>query len=121
MLADYARLVADYKADGFASWFYGYATLFLAEYVAATGDQSVMPGLRRLSNEIANGASGVGTWGHKFARPNGNCNGYGAMNSPGIVLATAMVIAREVGVKDPDVAPAIIDLKDFTGRPASAR
>jgi len=113
MLAIYARMVADYHAEGFASWFYGYATLFLAEYVAATGDQSVMPGLRRLANEIANGASGVGTWGHKFARPNGNCNGYGAMNSPGIVLATAMVVAREAGVRDPDVDRTIAKSSGF--------
>jgi len=113
LLADYARKVAVFEADGFASWYYGYATLFLAEYVAATGDQSVMPGLRRLAGEIARGMSAVGTWGHKFARPSGNCNGYGCMNSPGIVLALAMVTAREAGVKDPDVDRAIAKSSQF--------
>ena len=103
MLAKYAKEVAAFEADSFASWYYGYATLFLAEYVAATKDQSVMPGLRRLTTEIAKGASAVGTWGHKFAMPGGNLNGYGCMNQPGIVLAMAMVVAREAGVKDPDV------------------
>ena len=49
MLAAYAKEVAAFKADGMASWSYGYATLFLAEYVAATHDQSVMDGLRRLA------------------------------------------------------------------------
>lgn len=113
MLAQYARQVADFKVESMASWSYGYATLFLAEYVAATHDQSVMAGLSRLANEIANGQSAVGTWGHKFALPNGNCNGYGCMNAPGIVLATAMVIAREAGVKDPAVDKAIAKASGF--------
>ena len=107
LLAQYAKQVADYKAVDMASWYYGYATLFLAEYAAATHDPSVMVGLRRLAGEIAAGQSAVGTWGHKFAMPNGNCNGYGCMNAPGIVLTTAMVIAREAGVKDPAVDKAI--------------
>jgi hypothetical protein len=107
LLAEYARQVADFKVESMASWFYGYATLFLAEYAAVTHDNSVMPGLRRLAKEIAAGQSAVGTWGHKFALPNGNCNGYGCMNAPGIVLTTALVIAREAGVKDPAVDKAI--------------
>ena len=113
LLAAYAHKVADYKVVDFASWHYGYATLFLAEYVAATGDQTVAPGLNRLAGEIARGASAVGTWGHKFARPSGNCNGYGCMNSPGIVLAMAMVAAREAGVKDPEVDRAIAKSTQF--------
>jgi len=113
LLADYARKVAVFETDGFASWHYGYATLFLAEYVAATGDQSVMPGLRCLASEIAHGQSAVGTWGHKFAMPSGNCNGYGCMNQPGIVLMLAMVVAREAGVKDPDVDRAIAKSSPF--------
>jgi Family of unknown function (DUF6288) len=103
LLAEYAREVAGFRAEEFASWHYGYATLFLAEYVVATGDQSVLPGLRRLAREVALGASSVGTWGHRFARPDGNLNGYGCMNQPGIVLTLALVIAREAGVNDPDV------------------
>jgi hypothetical protein len=113
MLAAYAKEVSEFKAESMASWYYGYGTLFLAEYVAATHDQSVMEGLRRLTTEIARGQSAVGTWGHKFALPNGNCNGYGCMNSPGIVLATAMVIAREAGVKDPAVDKAITKASGF--------
>ena len=113
LLAQYAKQVADFKVEAMASWYYGYATLFLAEYAAATHDPSVMPGLRRLAGEIAAGQSAVGTWGHKFALPNGNCNGYGCMNAPGIVLATAMVIAREAGVKDPAVDKAIAKASGF--------
>jgi hypothetical protein len=73
MLADYARKVAAFKVVSFASWHYSYATLFLAEYVAATNDRSVMPGLHRLASEIAHGASAVGTYGHRFAGPDGRC------------------------------------------------
>ena len=87
MLADYAKLAAELRMESMATWHYGYALTFLAEYVIATGDQSVMPGLTRLALEAAHGQSGVGTWGHKFARPDGNLHGYGAMNSPGMPLA----------------------------------
>ena len=113
MLAEYAKQVAAYKTDGMQSWHYGYATLFLAEYVAATHDSSVMDGLRRLTSEIARGESAVGTWGHGFALPSGNCGGYGCMNSPGIVLTLAMVVAREAGVKDPAVDRAIAKASGF--------
>jgi HEAT repeat protein len=122
LLADYAKQVSDYHVDAFASWHYGYAILFLAEYVAATDDKSVMPGLNRIASEIAHGASGVGTWGHRFAGPNGNCQGYGSMNSPGVVLATGLVIAREAGVKDPKVDQIIAKscqfLREYTDRGA---
>jgi hypothetical protein len=75
--------------------------------VLATGDQSVMPGLRRLALEAANGQSAVGSWGHGFARPDGRLGGYGMMNSPGVPLTISLVMAREAGVKDPEVARAI--------------
>jgi len=107
MVNAYAKLAADLKLDSMATWHYGYALTFLAEYVIATKDDSVMPGLTRLALESARGQSGVGTWGHKFARPDGNLNGYGAMNSPGIPLIVGMALAREAGVKDPDLDKAI--------------
>jgi len=113
VLQEYARMVAAYKAEGFASWHYGCSTLFLGEYAAATRDKSVMPGLRRLAKEIAAGQSAVGTWGHKFARPSGNCNGYGCMNLPGLILVKAMVVAREAGVAEPAVDRAIAKSASF--------
>ena len=58
----------------------------------ATGDKSVMPGLERLALESARGQSDVGTWGHRFALPDGRLGGYGCMNSPGIPLAISMVL-----------------------------
>lgn len=100
LVAEYARKVADHQPGGHISWGYAYETLFLAEYALATRDESVMPGLERLALDIARGQSGVGTWGHSFARPtDGILDGYGCMNQPGIVLNLAMAVAREAGVK----------------------
>jgi hypothetical protein len=108
LVAEYARAVADSKPGGHISWGYGYETLFLAEYALATKDAAVMPGLRRLSTDIARGQSGVGTWGHGFARPSdGILDGYGNMNQPGIVLTLAMAAAREAGVDDGVLSRAI--------------
>ncbi|MCH7227010.1 DUF6288 domain-containing protein [Haloferula sp. A504] len=102
--ADWA---AGYSVDGMATWYYGYVTVFLSEYIMATGDDSVLPGLRRIAMEAAKGQSIVGSWGHKFAGPDGRLLGYGMMNSPGAVLTIGLVLAREAGVKDPEVAEAI--------------
>ena len=73
----------------------------------ATGDRSVMPGLRRLALEAAKGQSAVGSWGHGFAIPDGRLGGYGMMNAPGLPLTISLVLAREAGVKDPEVSNAI--------------
>jgi len=102
-----AKWAADYSVDGFATWWYGYVTVFLGEYILATGDESVLPGLRRIAMEAAEGQSIVGSWGHGFANPDGRLAGYGMMNSPGAVLTIGLVLAREAGVKDPEVATAI--------------
>ena len=109
LLADYAARVAECRpGPGFPeSWEYAYNTLFLAEYALATRDEAVMAGLRRAALAIARGQSGVGTWGHRFAQPNGNLYGYGCMNQTGIPLTLAMVLAREAGVQDPDLDRAI--------------
>ncbi|MFK8114384.1 MAG: DUF6288 domain-containing protein [Rubripirellula sp.] len=113
MLSGYAKKVANYRVGAFATWHYGYAMTFLAEYVMATGDMSVMPGLRRLALESAHGQSAVGSWGHRFALPDGRVGGYGCMNSPGLSLTISMVLAREAGVKDPDVDEAILKSARF--------
>ncbi|MEO0018575.1 MAG: hypothetical protein RLZZ522_1858 [Verrucomicrobiota bacterium] len=115
LLADYANKVAGFKLGpiDFPSWNYGYAVLFLAEYVATTHDAAALTGLRRLTGEIAAGQSAVGTWGHNWALPSGNCEGYGSMNSPGITLTLALVVAREAGVKAPSVDRAIAKASQF--------
>ncbi len=108
-----AQWAADFTTSGYLSWYYGYNMALAAEYVMATGDQSVMPGLTRLALETARGQSGVGTWGHRFAPSGGNLGGYGAMNAPGLPLTIGMVLAREAGVKHPDLDRAIAKASGF--------
>ena len=102
-----AEWAAGYTADSMQTWHYGYVMMLLAEYIIATGDQSVMPGLQRLALEAARGQSAVGSWGHGFAIPDGRLGGYGMMNSPGVPLTIALVLARQAGVKDAAVDVAI--------------
>ncbi len=102
-----ALWAADYSADNMQTWRYGYVMMLLSEYVMATGDASVMPGLKRLALEAAKGQSAVGSWGHGFAKADGRLRGYGMMNSPGLPLTISLVMAREAGVKDPAVELAI--------------
>jgi hypothetical protein len=102
-----AEWAAEYSADGFQTWYYGYVIMLLSEYVIATDDDSVIPGLRRLALEAAKGQSVVGSWGHRFAQPDGRLGGYGMMNAPGLPLTTSLALAREAGVKDPMVDRAI--------------
>ncbi len=102
-----AGWAADYSANAMQTWYYGYVISLLAEYKLATGDDSVMPGLRRLAMEAAKGQSAVGSWGHKFANPDGRLPGYGMMNAPGVTLTISLVLARAAGVKDPAMDLAI--------------
>ncbi len=48
-----AQWAADYSADAMQTWYYGYVMMLLSEYVMATGDESVMPGLKRLALDAA--------------------------------------------------------------------
>ena len=104
------------------TWYYGYAIILLAEYAMATGDQSFIDGLRRLSLEAANGQSSVGSWGHRFSNPDGRLAGYGMMNAPGIPLTISLVMARAAGVDDPALTRAIDQstrlLRFYTGKGA---
>ena len=102
-----AKWAADFTDKGYLSWSYGYVMMFLAEYITATDDKSVLPGLERLALETARGQSAVGNWGHRFS-PNGvNLEGYGAMNAPGLSLSIGMALAREAGVKHADLDKAL--------------
>ncbi len=107
LVKEEVKWAADFTTESMATWYYGYLMLLVSEYTMATGDESFLPGLRRIAMESAKGQSAVGSWGHKFAEPSGRLSGYGMMNSPGIVLTTALALAREAGVKDPEVADAI--------------
>ncbi len=107
LLEKEAAWASNYSADAMATWYYGYVVMFLAEYHMITGDDSVLPGLRRLALEAAEGQSIVGSWGHRFAGPDGRLVGYGMMNAPGLPLISSMVMARIAGVTDPKLELAI--------------
>ena len=102
-----AQWAAGFSSDSMQTWHYGYVIILLSEYVMATRDESVIPGLRRLALEAAKGQSAVGSWGHGFAIPDGRLGGYGMMNSPGVPLTISLVMARAAGVKDPALDRAI--------------
>lgn len=107
LLQKEAQWAADFTADSFSTWYYGYVMSFLAEYVIATGDKSVLPGLRRIALESAKGQSIVGSWGHKFAGKDGRLVGYGMMNAPGVPLTIALKLAQQAGVDDKEIPVAI--------------
>ena len=117
-----AGWAADFSAKSMQTWHYGYVMILLSEYVLATDDLSVMPGLKRLALEAARGQSAVGSWGHGFALPGGRLGGYGMMNSPGLPLTISLVMARAAGVQDPAVDLAIERsaklLRFYTGKGA---
>ncbi|MGI9243044.1 MAG: DUF6288 domain-containing protein, partial [Verrucomicrobiales bacterium] len=107
LVREEAEWAAGYSANSFQTWYYGYVIMLLSEYVMSTGDDSVMPGLKRLALEAAEGQSIVGSWGHRFAGKDGRLVGYGMMNAPGLPLTTSLVMARAAGVKDPALELAI--------------
>ena len=107
LLKKEACWAAGYSTDAMATWYYGYVIMFLAEYQMSTGDASAMPGLKRLALEAANGQSIVGSWGHRFAGPDGRLVGYGMMNAPGVPLTIALAMAQAAGIDDPQVPEAI--------------
>ena len=117
-----AGWAAEFSAKSMQTWHYGYVMILLSEYVLATDDLSVMPGLKRLALEAARGQSAVGSWGHGFALPVGRLGGYGMMNSPGLPLTISLVMARAAGVQDPAVDLAIERsaklLRFYTGKGA---
>lgn len=102
-----AKWATGFSTESFRTWYYGYLTILVAEYVIATGDKSMLPALRRMALEAASGQSIVGSWGHDYARPDGLLYGYGMMNSPGLPLTIGMVLARAAGVKEKAVDEAI--------------
>lgn len=98
---------SNYKGSGFETWYYSYVCMLLAEYHLVTGDKSVLPELKRLTLEAANGQSAVGSWGHGFALPDGTLRGYGMMNAPGIPLVISMIMAQRCGIDEPVIGQAI--------------
>ena len=98
---------SDLERRSLHSWWYGPINILMAEYVLATGDRTFMPDLERITMEIVNGQSEVGSWGHRMVQSNGRLSGYGMMNAPGLPLTISMVLARKAGVENPELDEAI--------------
>ena len=96
-----------FENRSFQTWYYGYVIMLISEYSLSTGDKSFLPNLKRLAMEAANGQSKVGSWGHRFANPDGRLAGYGMMNAPGLPLTISLILARAAGIDDPKLSQAI--------------
>lgn len=103
----WAAQYSDPESKTLHCWFYGPVNLLLAEYTLATDDKTYLPDLERITMEIVRGQSAVGTWGHRFSRPDGRLNGYGMMNAPGLPMTLSLVLARKAGVDHPELDLAI--------------
>jgi len=107
MLADYAKNVATAMRQGMGCWDQAWGNLFLAEYILATGDKTLLPELKRISKEAAQAQCMNGMWGHHPPLPDGHSEGYGGMNQVGLPMTISLVLARKAGVADPAVDKAI--------------
>lgn len=108
------ELTLEGRTSGLFAWKWGYRLVFLCEYHLATKDRKVLPGILGYATTIAQGQSGVGTWGHGMAWPDlndgrlhGSLGGYGALNQSGLVCHLGLVLARMCGVKDPEIEAAV--------------
>ena len=86
--------------SGYHSWSYGPANMLIAEYILATGDKSFMKYLERITQEIIDGQSVAGSWGHKFIASDGRLGGYGMMNVVGLPICTSLILAKKAGAKN---------------------
>ncbi len=101
---------AEYSDPGgreLCCWYYGPINMLLAEYMLATGDDTYFEDMKRITMDIVNGQSAVGSWGHRFSRPDGRLNGYGMMNAPGLPMTISLILARKAGVEDRKLDEAI--------------
>lgn len=113
-------LTLDGRTSGLFAWKWGYRNLFLCEYYLATKDRAVLPAITAYAETIAEGQSGVGTWGHGMAWPDlndgrlhGSLGGYGALNQSGLVCHLSLVLAQRCGVRVNEVDQAVENANRF--------
>ncbi len=101
-------------ANSMVTWQRGHTLLFLAEYYLATGDSQVLPAVEAYAVNVAKNHSLFGTVGHIFADkfPDGSANGpmggvYGPVNTPGLFCFLGVLLAKECGLTNPELDPAI--------------
>ena len=118
-----ARFKPGYKGyNGYQTWHHGFIGLYCALYYDATGDDYVLPALRKYAIETAMGQSKAGTWGHTFAFPSFNGGkfhemnpGYGALNAAGNRAFFLIALAKKLGVEHPEIDAAIARSHKFFG------
>lgn len=94
---------------GYSAWGWGYYNLLLTEYYLLTKDPKVLPVIRKYSKALAEGQSGVGSWGHGMSMPNhGRLTGYGAMNQAGTICWMSLILAEKCGITSPEIKQAIV-------------
>jgi hypothetical protein len=113
--ATMAELISDERdATSMITWQRGHTLIVLAEYYLVTGDNQVLPAIEAYAVNIAKNQSIFGTVGHIFAEknPDGSANGpmggvYGPVNSTGMPCFLGLLLARECGLTNPELDPAI--------------
>ena len=97
------------------AWDRGHKLLFLAEYYLATGDAQVLPAVEAYALNVCKNRSHFGTFGHGFADwKNGAIGGgYGAVNSAGMPCMLGVLLAKECGLTNPELDPAIAAANSF--------
>ena len=111
---EYEPTIYDVTYGGMQSWHHGFNYLEMAIYYDATGDDYILPEVRRRAIVAALGQNGGGSWGHTFAFPHFNggmlhkCNpGYGAMNNAGGRCFFLLTLAKKAGIEHPEINAAI--------------
>jgi len=113
------------KAFGMFTWPWAYNNIFLCEYYLLTGDQAVLPAIRKYTIHLARRQGMYGTFGHGGSdlTPDGKLHGsippYGALNQAGLAANLAIVLGKTCGIKDPEIDPAIQRCAGFFGYYAS--
>lgn len=112
----------EFNHGGYQSWYHGFEPLEMAIYYDATGDEFVLPEIRKKAVAAALGQNGGGSWGHRFASPRFNggmlhkCNpGYGAMNNAGGRCFFLLTLAKRAGIDHPEINAAIWRASRFFG------
>ncbi|NNC90846.1 MAG: hypothetical protein HKN82_20530, partial [Akkermansiaceae bacterium] len=107
---------------GYQSWHHGFGGLYCAIYYDTTGDEFVLPALRKYAIDTAMGQSGGGSWGHTFAYPSFNGGelhrmnpGYGALNAAGNRCFFLITLAQHLGIEHPEIDLAVKRAHRFFG------
>ena len=116
-----AQMMSDARdATSMVTWQRGHTLVALAEYYLVTGDTQVIPAIEAYAVNIAKNTSLFGTVGHIFAEkfsdgsPNGPMGGvYGPVNSTGMPCFLGLLLARECGLANPEIEPAIVRASRF--------